>query len=130
MMLLGINEQRNIAMAGGYVGESRARMEPDHEPYHLCSAGHYFLFYVKNILAKSYGLSGRDMAPRLRALLLLLQLPVPASNSSQLLVTPALQHQAPSSCACTHLCTYMHTNIHMHVCINDKRFKQIFILII
>lgn len=114
MMLLGINGQRNIAMAGGYVGESRARMEPDHEPCNLCSTGYFFLFCVKSLLAKSYGLSGRDMAPRLRALLLLLQLPVPTASGSQPLVTPALQHQAPSSCACTHLCTYTHTT---YICV-------------
>lgn len=59
-------------MASGYVGESRARMETDHEPYNLCSAGHFSLFYMKSILAKNYSLSGRDMAPQLGALLLLL----------------------------------------------------------
>lgn len=110
-------------MAGDYVGESRVRMEPDHEPYNLCSAGYFSLFYM-SIPAKNYGLRGRDMAPRLRALLLLLQLPVPASSGSQPLVAPALPHQAPSSCARTHLCTYMHTNIHIHVCINDKLLNK------
>lgn len=69
-------------MAGGYVGEIRARMETDHEPYNLCSTGHFFVLYVKSILSKNYGLRGRDMAPQLRALLLLLQLPVPASSGS------------------------------------------------